>query len=184
VWKGRKLKAVIPGGSSCPILKPQPAKALAAEGPPPEKWPLETDVPLDVDSLKKVNSMLGSAGMMIFDDQTCVVRSLATLANFYAHESCGQCTPCREGTGWVAKITNKIERGEGTEKDIATLMSATDYMNGMTICVLADSIAMPVKSYFEKFKDEFIDHIRNHKCSFPEAEVAPAATRVWEDRAS
>ena len=181
VWKGRKLKGIQPGGSSTPVLKPQPCKALAPEGTPEHMWPLETDTPLDFDNVKKAGSMFGSAGMMVFDDQTCMVRSLLTLGNFYAHESCGQCTPCREGTGWVAKILHKIEHGQGTDADIAKLLSATDYMMGMTICVLADSIAMPVKSFFDKYRDEFMDHVRNHKCGFGDYAVEPTPYNFWED---
>ena len=184
VWKGRQLKAVIPGGSSTPILKPVPCKALAPQGTPESECPLETQVPLDFDNLKAVGSMFGSAGMMVLDDRTCIVRTLATLADFYAHESCGQCSPCREGTGWSSKILNRIERGEGTERDFEILSSATDYMLGMTICVLADALAMPVKSYIAKFADEFHQHIRDGKCPFPAYEIAPAHNIFWEDRSS
>src|SRR5690606_9818526 len=130
----------------------------------------------------KAGSMFGSAGMMVLDDQTCMVRSLSTLANFYAHESCGQCTPCREGTGWTAKMLQRLERGQATERDIEVMMSTSDYMMGMTICVLADALAMPVQSYYAKFKDEFHEHVRRGGCWFPEAEVAPGGPVVWEDR--
>ena len=181
VWKGRKLKAVIPGGSSTPILKPQPCKALAAPDTPPEKWPLETDVPLDFDNLRKAGSMFGSAGMIVLDDQTCIVRSLSTLANFYAHESCGQCTPCREGTGWTAKILHRFEAGTATQKDYETLNSAAEYMMGMTICPLADALAMPVQSYVAKFGDEFAEHLKREGCYFPHAGVAPVTDTFWED---
>jgi NADH-quinone oxidoreductase subunit F len=183
VWKGRALKAVIPGGSSTPILKPQPCKVLAPEGAAPESWPLETTVPMDFDKLRAVGSMFGSAGMMVLDDQTCVVRSLLTLGNFYAHESCGQCTPCREGTGWTAKILARLESGTGTLKDIDTMLSASKYMMGMTICVLADALAMPVQSYLAKFKDEFVAHVEKGGCPFPHAEVSPGGATFWEDRA-
>ncbi len=184
VWHGRQLKAVIPGGSSTPILAPRPCKALAADATAPESaWPLETQVPLDFDSLAKIGSMFGSAGMMVLDDQTCVVRSLMTLANFYAHESCGQCTPCREGTGWSAKILRRLETGGASEHDLKTLDSAATYMMGMTICVLADALAMPIKSYLSKFADEFQEHIKRGSCWFPRAPVAPAGNPFWEDRA-
>ena len=151
IWKGRQLKAVIPGGSSTPILKPQPSQALAAPGAPQSDWPLETSVPLDFDNIKKVGSMFGSAGMMVLDDATCMVRTLSTLANFYAHESCGQCTPCREGTGWTAKMLRRMEAGEGQMKDLETLKYASGFMLGTTICPLADALAMPVQSYLAKF---------------------------------
>ncbi len=181
VWKGRTLKAVIPGGSSTPILKPQPCKALAKEGAPEAEWPLETTVPLDFDHLKKAGSMFGSAGMIVLDDQTCMVRSLSTLANFYAHESCGQCTPCREGTGWTAKILRRLEDGSATGRDYTTLNSAAEYMMGMTICPLADALAMPVQSYVLKFGDEFQEHLRRQGCWFPGADVAPVTDTFWED---
>ncbi len=181
VWNGRKLKAVIPGGSSTPVLAPVPCRALAAEGSPESEWPLETDVPLDFDSLKKVGSMFGSAAMMVLDEDTCMVRSLSTLANFYAHESCGQCTPCREGTGWTAKLLARLEAGQATESDINTIKTASDYMLGTTICPLADALAMPVQSYYAKFNDEFFEHVRREGCWFPEQKVAPTGERFWED---
>jgi NADH-quinone oxidoreductase subunit F len=181
VWRGRTLKAVIPGGSSTPILKPQPCKALAAANVPESQWPLETSCPLDFDNLRKVGSMFGSAGMIVLDDQTCMVRSLSTLANFYAHESCGQCTPCREGTGWTAKILQRLEAGTASARDYSTLNSAAEYMMGMTICPLADALAMPVQSYVQKFGDEFEAHLTKEGCWFPEADVAPVAHTYWED---
>ncbi|MEZ4272018.1 MAG: NADH-quinone oxidoreductase subunit NuoF [Myxococcota bacterium] len=181
VWKGRALKAVIPGGSSTPILKPQPCQALGQEGQSLEECPYETDVPMDFDHLKAVGSMFGSAGMMVLDDQTCIVRTLSTLANFYAHESCGQCTPCREGTGWTAKILRRIEAGGGNDSDMKTLTSTSKYMMGMTICVLADALAMPVQSYMQKFGDEFEEHIRRGACWFPGADIAPVTDTFWED---
>ncbi len=181
IWKGKKLKAVIPGGSSTPILAPIPSKALAKDpNDPRDKWPLETSVPLDFDNLKKVGSMFGSAGMMVLDEDTCIVRSLSTLANFYAHESCGQCTPCREGCGWTAKMLDRLERGASSERDIKVMMATSDYMMGTTICVLADALAMPVQSYYAKFKDEFHKHLGG-PCWFPEATVSPTGNKLWED---
>jgi NADH-quinone oxidoreductase subunit F len=181
IWKGRQLKAVIPGGSSTPILVPKPCRALAPEGAAESDWPLETDVPLDFDNVAKAGSMFGSAGMMVLDDQTCMVRTLHTLARFYHHESCGQCTPCREGTGWIEKILHRLEYGKPTGEDIATLDSASKYMLGMTICPLADAMAMPVQSYLAKFRDEFDEHVRRQGCWFPEWEVDPARNAAWED---
>ena len=182
IWQGRQLKAVIPGGSSTPILKPQPCRALAASADAPEHtWPLETQVPMDFDSLRKVGSMFGSAGMMVLDETTCIVRTLSTLANFYAHESCGQCSPCREGTGWVAKMLRRLEGGQATQADRNTLGGMAERMMGSTICPLADALAMPVQSYLAKFGDEFDQHLARGGCWHPGAEVAPAATRVWED---
>jgi NADH-quinone oxidoreductase subunit F len=181
VWKGRKLKAVIPGGSSTPILVPRPCKALAKEGAPESEWPLETQVPMDLDNIRKAGSMFGSAAMIVMDDQTCMVRSLATLANFYAHESCGQCTPCREGTGWAAKMLNRLEAGKANDADLATLEALGGYMSGTTICPLADALSMPVMSYLAKFRQEFVDHIKKGGCSYPQAAVSPCGDSTWED---
>jgi NADH-quinone oxidoreductase subunit F len=181
VWRGRKLKAVIPGGSSTPLLVPTPCKALAKPGMSESEWPLETDVPLDFDNVRAAGSMFGSAGMMVLDHETCMVRSLSTLANFYAHESCGQCTPCREGSGWVAKILRRLESGLGSDADIATLESAARHMTGTTICPLAEALAMPVLSYLQKFRGEFVEHVRKKKCTFAAYDLAPANNTFWED---
>ncbi|MBN1961954.1 MAG: SLBB domain-containing protein [Deltaproteobacteria bacterium] len=192
VWKGRQLKAVIPGGSSTPVLVPRPCQALADNAPqqkvtsfaPPQKsvehWPLETQAPLDFDGIKKVGSLLGSAGMIVLDDTTCMVRVLLNLAEFYAHESCGQCTPCREGTGWIAKMLRRLEIGKGSHTDLATLSDTVTFMTSTTICPLADAIAIPARSYFDKFKDEFYEHI-GKTCWFPDAEIAPSGNTTWED---
>ncbi len=181
VWQGRQLKAVIPGGSSTPVLVPRPCKALAPPDAPESAWPLETEVPLDFDCVGRAGSMFGSAGMMVLDDRTCMVRTLAILANFYAHESCGQCTPCREGTGWNAKMLWRLERGEATETDIQTIDSASAHMLGMTICPLADAFAMPAQSYLSKFADEFREHVTRKGCWFPPFELAPHGDPFWED---
>ena len=175
VWKGRKLKAIIPGGSSTPLLVPKPCKALAKEGCPECDWPLETDAPLDLDGVKAAGSMFGSAGMMVLDDTTCMVRSLSTLADFYHHES------CREGTGWTAKILERLEAGHGVEGDVDKLHSIASAMMGNTICPLADAMAMPVLSYIEKFRDEFEEHIRRKGCWYPRLELSPAHNTFWED---
>ncbi len=184
VWKDRELKAIIPGGSSTPLLVPKACKGLATEGQPESEWPLETDAPLDFDGVKAAGSMFGSAGMMVLDDQTCMVRSLLTLVRFYHHESCGQCTPCREGTGWSEKILHRIEHGPPTEGDISTLESASSHMLGTTICPLATAMAMPVQSYLAKFRDEFDEHVRKKGCWFPELELSPANNTFWEDTPS
>jgi NADH-quinone oxidoreductase subunit F len=135
---GRTLKAVIPGGSSVPILRAD-----------------EIDIDMDFDSVAKAGSMLGSAGIIVMDDTTCMVKSLRTISHFYHHESCGQCTPCREGTGWLEKILIRIDEGRGTERDLDTLESVTEGMMGNTICVLSDAAAMPVQSFLKKFRGEF-----------------------------
>jgi len=138
VWKGRRLKAVIPGGSSVPVLKAD-----------------EIDLPMDFDSVAKAGSMLGSAGIIVMDDQTSMVGVLRTISHFYHHESCGQCTPCREGTGWLEKLLERIDEGNGTQADLETLDTVAQGMMGTTVCVLSDAAAMPVRSFLQKFRDEF-----------------------------
>lgn len=147
---GMTLKAVVPGGSSCP--------ALTAD---------ELDVGMDFDQLKTVGSMFGTGGLIVIDDQTCLVRMAARTAHFYHHESCGQCTPCREGTGWVAKILDEIEAGNGQMSDLELLLNICDNVEGNTICPLGDAMAMPVRAYLQKFTSEFEEHITNRACPYP-----------------
>src|SRR3989454_4977666 len=136
---GRKLKAVIPGGSSVPVMT-----AAECEG-----------ALLDYESLLKAGSMVGSGGMIVLDDTTSMPQTLSVIANFYAHESCGQCTPCREGTGWAAKILKNIVAGKGRRSDIDLLLKIADRMEGKTICPLADADVMPIRSFVTKFRSEF-----------------------------
>jgi NADH-quinone oxidoreductase subunit F len=136
---GRKLKAVIPGGSSVPVLT-----AADCEG-----------VLLDYESLAKAGSMLGSGGMIVFDDTVKMPEVLSVIADFYAHESCGQCTPCREGTGWAAKVLRNMVAGKGRKSDIDLLLKIADMMEGKTICPLADADVMPIRSFLTKFRSEF-----------------------------
>ncbi|OGQ49090.1 MAG: NADH oxidoreductase (quinone) subunit F, partial [Deltaproteobacteria bacterium RIFCSPLOWO2_02_FULL_47_10] len=131
VWKGRRLKAIIPGGSSTPVLTAVEAK----------------DLLLDYESLAGAGTMLGSGGMIIMDETTDMVRALKVLTDFYHHESCGQCTPCREGSGWIKKIMARIVAGLGQKKDLDLLADIADNMAGKTICVFSDALAMPVKSF-------------------------------------
>jgi NADH-quinone oxidoreductase subunit F len=146
VRPGSKLKACIPGGSSVPVL-------TAAEC---------ANLPMDFDSVQKAGSFLGSAGCMVMDDTTDMVQLLARIAHFYHHESCGQCTPCREGTGWLEGILLRICAGKGSERDLATLDSAAQFMmGGTTICALSDAAAMPVRSFIAKFRPEFEHYIRH-----------------------
>jgi NADH-quinone oxidoreductase subunit F len=145
VWKGRALKAVIPGGSSVPVL-------TAAEA---------LDSNLDYENLIEHGSMLGSGGLMVLDEHTSMVTALRVLAHFYADESCGQCTPCREGTGWTLKVLERIEAGRGSFADLDMLLDTADNMTGRTICVLADALAMPVRSYINKYRAEFEECIRS-----------------------
>jgi NADH-quinone oxidoreductase subunit F len=135
---GRKLKAVIPGGSSVPILSAD-----------------EIDIALDYESVAKAGSMLGTASVIVMDDRTNIVKQVRRIVEFYAHESCGQCTPCREGTDWMAKILRRIETGQGTKADIDTLMALGTNMIGTTICVLSDSAAAPVHSSIARFRSEY-----------------------------
>jgi NADH-quinone oxidoreductase subunit F len=147
VWKGKRLKAVIPGGTSVPIFKAD-----------------EIDVPMDFDSVAKAGSMLGSAGIIVMDEDTCMVRTLQTLAKFYHHESCGQCTPCREGTGWLHRLTTHLEEGGAAPGDVDLLARVADNMLGNTVCLLADAAAVPVTSFVKKFRDEFDEHLRLGGC--------------------
>ncbi|MEA2627387.1 MAG: NADH-quinone oxidoreductase subunit [Candidatus Binatota bacterium] len=147
LFEGRSLKAVIPGGSSVPVFRPE-----------------EIDVPMDFDSVAKAGSLLGSAGIIVMDDTTCMVRTLEVIARFYHHESCGQCTPCREGTGWLHKVLRHLEEGTGRAEDLNLLLDVSNNMMGNTICVLADAAAMPTISFVKKFRDEFEEHVRVGGC--------------------
>ena len=153
---GRKFKAVIPGGSSVPIMNMEEAEAAL----------------MDYEGMVAKGSMLGSAGCIVIDDAQCMVKQIARLARFYAHESCAQCTQCREGTAWATKIMERIEAGEGTMADLDTLLEIGDNMTGKTICVLSDSCAVPVASGIEKWRDEFEAHIKGKRCPFRTAAAA------------
>ncbi len=148
VREGRKLKAVIPGGSSTPVL---PADVIM-------------DLEMDYDSIAQAGSMLGSGAVIVIDDSTCMVRVLENLSHFYADESCGQCTPCREGTGWLARVVHRIEHGEGRPEDIDLLDSVAGNIGGRTICALGDAAAMPVQSFIRHFRDEFEYHVTHKRC--------------------
>lgn len=148
VRKGHKLKAVIPGGSSAPVLTAEEIMNLN----------------MDFDSLSKAGSMLGSGGVIVMDETTCMVKTLARIADFYFEESCGQCTPCREGTGWMARVLHRIENGEGQMRDIDLLDDVADKIKGRTICALGDAAAMPVQSFIKYFRDEFVYHVKHKKC--------------------
>jgi NADH-quinone oxidoreductase subunit F len=145
---GRKLKAVIPGGSSMPVL---PADIMMA-----------TD--MDYDSIAKAGSMLGSGAVIVMDETTCMVRALERLSYFYFEESCGQCTPCREGTGWLYRMVNRIENGKGRMEDLELLDNISDNIAGRTICALGDAAALPVKSFLKHFRSEFEYHIEHKHC--------------------
>ncbi len=148
VRDGHKLKAVIPGGSSTPVLPAEIAMAMD----------------MDYDSIAKAGSMLGAGSVIVMDETTCMVKTLARLSHFYYEESCGQCTPCREGTGWLARVLHRLEHGEGTQGDLDKLMDVAKRIEGKTICALGDAAAMPVKSFLKHFRDEFQYHIDHKKC--------------------
>lgn len=152
VRQGRRLKAVIPGGSSVPVL------------PGDLMMPLT----MDYDAIAKAGSMLGSGAVIVMDDSTCMVEVLARISDFYFEESCGQCTPCREGTGWLARILHRILHGEGTLHDLETLDSVAANIMGRTICALGDAAAMPVRSFIQHFRDEFV-YMIEHKRSMVKA---------------
>ena len=147
---GRRLKAVIPGGVSVPVLTSK--EALGAR--------------LDFESLAARGSQLGCGGMIVMDDSACMVRVLADIARFFAHESCGRCSPCREGSGWVRNIVQNIENGRGKEGDPDLLLDITGGMSGRTICALADGLAAATSSFVTKFRNEFESHIRQGSCPF------------------
>ncbi len=136
---GKKLKALVPGGSSVPVMR-----ADMIEG-----------VTMDSDSLRVAGSMMGTAGMLIMDEDTDMVSFLRRITQFYAHESCGQCTPCREGTGWLEDLVTRIDEGEGNLRDLDLLLQLCDQMEGRTVCALADAAAWPVRNTIQRFREEF-----------------------------
>jgi NADH-quinone oxidoreductase subunit F len=153
VRTGRKLKAVIPGGSSAPVL---PASIMM-------------ELTMDYDSIAKAGSMLGSGAVIVMDDSRCMVESLLRLSYFYQHESCGQCTPGREGTGWLWRMVDRIEHGQGKMEDIDLLNSVADNIQGRTICALGDAAAMPVRAMIKHFRSEFVHHVEHKTCQVPAA---------------
>ncbi|HIF89560.1 MAG TPA: NADH oxidoreductase (quinone) subunit F [Candidatus Thioglobus sp.] len=145
--EGRTLKAVIPGGSSTPVLPAEDAMKMT----------------MDYDSIEQVGSMLGAGSVIVMDDTTCMVAALTRLAHFYYDESCGQCTPCREGTGWMYRVLKRIMDGQGKMQDLDLLTSVQDKIMGNTICALGDAAAMPVESFIRHFRDEFEYYIKHGK---------------------
>ncbi|MEJ1958292.1 MAG: NADH-quinone oxidoreductase subunit NuoF [Nitrosomonadales bacterium] len=148
VRHGHKLKAVIPGGSSMPVL--------------PGEIMMETD--MDYDSIQKAGSYLGSGAVIIMDETVCMVKALERLSYFYYEESCGQCTPCREGTGWLYRIVHRIETGEGRPEDLDLLLSLCENIAGRTICALGDAAAWPVQGMLKHYRNEFEYHIEHKRC--------------------
>jgi NADH-quinone oxidoreductase subunit F len=143
----RKLKAVVPGGSSTPVMTAD-----------------QIDVALDFDSVAKAGSMLGSAGVIVMDDSTCMVKAAWRISKFYAEESCGQCSQCREGTEWLYRILTRIENGNGRAGELEIMLDICANMKGKTICPLSDAAAMPIESYIQRFYDEFAAHIQEQRC--------------------
>ncbi|MCP5261839.1 MAG: NADH-quinone oxidoreductase subunit NuoF [Burkholderiaceae bacterium] len=148
---GRKLKAVIPGGSSSPVL---PADIMM-------------ECTMDYDSIAKAGSMLGSGALIVMDETRCMVKSLQRLSYFYMHESCGQCTPCREGTGWLSRMVDRVENGQGRPSDMDLLDNVAENIQGRTICALGDAAAMPVRAMIKHFRHEFEHHVEHKTCMVP-----------------
>jgi len=161
VRKGHTLKAVIPGGSSSPVL---PASIMM-------------ECTMDYDSIAKAGSMLGSGAVIVMDDSRCMVESLKRLSYFYMHESCGQCTPCREGTGWMWRVVDRIHNGQGRQSDLELLNSVADNIQGRTICALGDAAAMPVRAMIKHFRHEFEAMI---KPQTPQSSASPLAQTAMQ----
>jgi NADH-quinone oxidoreductase subunit F len=159
VWKGRGLKAVIPGGSSVNVL---PAAAIM-------------DITMDYDAVKKAGSSIGTGAMIVMDDSTCMVQALERLSRFYMSESCGQCTPCREGTGWLDRVLKRILAGEGRAEDLSMLVDVANRIEGHTICALGDAAAWPVQSFLKHFRHEFEYMVAHKGRSIVTAQAAAAA---------
>ncbi len=157
---GRRLKFWTPGGSSTPLLTDA-----------------HLDVPLDFESIGAAGSMLGTRALQIFDETTCVVRAALRWTEFYQHESCGKCTPCREGTYWLVRTIERIEQGKGTEEDLATVLDVGDNIVGRAFCALGDAAPVPISSAIKYFRDEIVQHQKEGGCPFD-----PAASTLWADR--
>ena len=147
---GRKFKAIIPGGSSVPILLDE-----------------QLDAPASFDGVQKAGSLLGSAGLIVMDDSVCMVWLAMNLLHFYRHESCGKCTPCREGGDWLLKLLTRIENGEGEMRDIDLLVSVGNNIAGKTLCAFGDAEATPPLTTLKHFRGEYEAHIREGRCTVP-----------------
>jgi NADH-quinone oxidoreductase subunit F len=156
---GHQLKFWTPGGSSTPILTHQ-----------------HLDVPLDFEGVGAAGSMLGTRALQIFDDTTCVLRAALRWTEFYQHESCGKCTPCREGTFWLVRILEQLEHGQGTDEDVEKMLDICDNITGRAFCALGDSATPPITSAVKYFRDEFLQHHKEGGCPFD-----PAASTVWSE---
>jgi NADH-quinone oxidoreductase subunit F len=156
IANGNKLKAVVPGGSSVPVLKAG-----------------EIDVAMDFDAMMKAGTMLGSGGVVVLDDQTCIVKFALRTMQFYKHESCGWCIPCREGTDWLQKTLRRFHAGGGVAKDIDNIQYLAENMMGRTFCPLGDAAAMPIIGFVTKFRNEFEDHLEGRPCPYEKAGAEP-----------
>jgi NADH-quinone oxidoreductase subunit F len=159
VRDGHELKFWTPGGSSTPILTAE-----------------HLDVPLDYEGVAAAGSMLGTKALQIFDDTTCVVRSVLRWTEFYKHESCGKCTPCREGTWWLVQVLARLEKGQGTEEDLEMLLDQCDNILGRSFCALADGAVSPISSSIQYFRDEYLAHFEHGGCPFDPAAATLFAT--------
>ncbi len=148
------LKAVVPGGASTPVLLPD-----------------ELDTRGDFDSLLAAGSMFGTGAVIVLEEGTCMVRTCLRFLEFFHHESCGQCTPCREGCGWLARIVRRVERGEADRSDLDLIIDVAGKIAGKTVCALGDAVAGMAPAMVEKFEDEWILHIEKGSCPFPEAKL-------------
>ncbi|MBI4489646.1 MAG: NADH-quinone oxidoreductase subunit NuoF [Deltaproteobacteria bacterium] len=148
VPNGRKLKGVIPGGASMPVLRPDEIEGVR----------------MDYESMQAAGTLLGSGGVIVMDDSTCMVKTAWNIARFFAHESCGQCSPCREGCHWMEKIFWRIENGQGRKEDLDLILSVSGNIMGNTICPFGDAAAMPAAAFIKKFRNEFEDHVQQRRC--------------------
>jgi NADH-quinone oxidoreductase subunit F len=152
VRDGRRLKAVIPGGVSMPVLSAE-----------------QVDVRMDHESLKQAGTLLGTGGIVVMDETACMVRAAIVIARFFRHESCGQCTQCREGTAWLDKLLRRLDVGEGSAEDLRTIEAVGGYMEGQTICALSDAAAWAATGFLRRFRPEFEAHVRERRCPLPES---------------
>lgn len=159
VRAGHQLKFWTPGGSSTPMFTDE-----------------HLDVPLDYEGVGAAGSMLGTKALQVFDETTCVVRAVTRWTEFYAHESCGKCTPCREGTYWLVQLLRRIEAGQGVEGDLEKLLDIADNINGKSFCALGDGAASPIASSLKYFRAEYERHLTERRCPFD-----PAAATVWAE---
>ena len=157
VWKGKKLKAITPGGSSAPFLGAD-----------------KIDTPLDFDSIAAAGSMLGSGGVIVLDEDTCIVGAVLRMTEFYRDESCGKCTPCREGTYWLTELLERLEHGHGQEKDVPLLLDICNNISGKSFCPLGDAATSSIVSSVKLFRDEYLYHAREGRCMVGPGALATA----------